>query len=104
MFSGTGIRVPGYKKSAGEPEEVEEEAEKAIDLWYEYDGALAYGKVLTIQSKITGYKGELTYHWKYSTDGVNWMDIEGAPNEPTYSFILDKVNCWYYYDLVITEG
>lgn len=55
------------------------------------------GTEVTLTSIPSGFgSAELTYQWQYSTDGENWMDIEGA-NGKEYTYIVNKENAKYYY-------
>ena len=42
-----------------------------------------------------------TFTWEYSEDSENWIEIEGE-HEQTYTFIIDEINCHYYWRVKVT--
>jgi len=42
-----------------------------------------------------------TFTWEYSEDGENWLEIDGE-HEQTYTFIIDEINCHYYWRVKVT--
>lgn len=41
-----------------------------------------------------------TIRWQYSEDGDSWIDMENE-NQQTFSVIIDKVNCHYWWRVVV---
>lgn len=60
------------------------------------------GDTVTLVASLVNFKPEdrYTISWQYSENGQDWVDIIGE-DERTYTFILDRVNCHYYFRVVV---
>jgi hypothetical protein len=60
------------------------------------------GDTVTLVASLVNFKPEdrYTISWQYSENGQDWFDIMGE-DERTYTFILDRINCHYYFRVVV---
>ena len=81
-----------------------------IDIWYEFEGEVAFGSTVHFYSNITGGEGRiLEYQWQYraeneyNADGTEmWHDIPNA-TQSTYSYVITRENYRYFYRLQVTH-
>ena len=61
------------------------------------------GLEITMTAELIGFEGK-TYEpqWQYSTDKVNWHNIEGA-NSLTYTYTLDETTTQYYWRMIVNN-
>lgn len=82
----------------------EEETEKIVDVWYEYDGEPHLGMQMKVVSSISGFSGNVTYQWQRSADkGATWEDVAGA-TDSSYTYWLDEDTCIYSWRLNVNEA
>ena len=62
------------------------------------DKPLRYGEQVTLVAILMDFLPTDKYFfiWEYSENETIWKEIENE-HEQTYSFILDKINCAYYW-------
>jgi hypothetical protein len=88
----------------------EPEVHVNIEIWYEFEGEVAFGSTVHFYSHITGGEGRiLEYQWQYHIEGEYgadgqelWHDIPNA-TQSTYSYIITRENYKYYYRLQVTH-
>jgi hypothetical protein len=62
------------------------------------------GTEITLKAVAAGFGDvTLTYQWQYSTDNVEWKDIEGAV-EQTYTYIILPENAAYRYRVFVNPA
>ncbi len=70
------------------------------------DKPLNYGEKVTLVVILMDFftTSKYTFNWEYSLDGIKWKEVEDE-HEQTYSFILNEINCDYYWrvKLIIQE-
>ena len=94
--------APAEDAEEAEANEEEEETERSISVFFQFEGTPKLGDTMTVASTVKGYGDGATYQWQRSTDLVNWVDEPGA-NGPTYSYVLDRTTCLYHWRLIVTE-
>lgn len=78
--------------------------ERSVTITSDWDGGLGYiGLKITLTSHLTGFTaGKYTLQWQHSTDGVNWIDEEGATAD-TFTYVLNETTTHYSWRVVVYD-
>ena len=86
------------------PEELETLPARSMEVYNSLDEMeIVYkGSYITMSAVLNNFSDEDVYSvkWQYSTDGVEFFDIDGA-NDLSYSYFIDEENSQYYWKISI---
>ncbi len=93
------VQVEPQEETAEEPE-----TEKEIIVHSSLEGMdlIPIDETVTLTAELIGFDdiADYTCQWQYSTDGVNYVDIEGA-NDLTYQYQVNMENLFYNWQLLV---
>lgn len=91
------LSVKAPAAAAAEAPEAPAEALPTVRILFSCDGPCRPGATVTLTAAVSGPDDGGTIRWQYSTDGGETVhEAEGAEGL-VYSFILDEVNCTYWW-------